>query len=63
MLQKARATEKIQAAVDRIETKIFSMEAKEIPSSKIGEIVMEELKGWMRWHMSDLHQYTGSLRM
>mgnify|MGYP000290867391 FL=1 len=38
-------TEKIQAAVDRIETKIFSMEAKEIPSSKIGEIVMEELKG------------------
>ena len=32
-------------AVDRIETKIFSMEAKEIPSSQIGEIVMEELKG------------------
>ena len=31
--------------VDRIETKIFSMEAKEIPSSQIGEIVMEELKG------------------
>lgn len=38
-------TENIQAAVDHIETKIFSMEAKEIPSSKIGEIVMEELKG------------------
>ncbi|WP_346662320.1 transcriptional regulator NrdR [uncultured Merdimonas sp.] len=38
-------TEEIQAAVDRIETRIFSMEAKEIPSSKIGEIVMEELKG------------------
>nr|WP_296265397.1 transcriptional regulator NrdR [uncultured Merdimonas sp.] len=37
--------EKIQAAVDRIETKIFSLEAKEIPSSQIGEIVMEELKG------------------
>lgn len=37
--------EKIQAAVDQIETKIFSMEAKEIPSSQIGEIVMEELKG------------------
>ena len=39
------SAEDIQAAVDRIETKIFSMEAKEIPSSQIGEIVMEELKG------------------
>ena len=39
------SAEDIQAAVDRIETKIFSMEAKEIPSSQIGEIVMEEFKG------------------
>ena len=39
------SAEDIQAAVDRIEIKIFSMEAKEIPSSQIGEIVMEELKG------------------
>ena len=39
------SAEDIQVAVDRIETKIFSMEAKEIPSSQIGEIVMEELKG------------------
>ena len=39
------SAEDIQAAVDRIETKIFSMEAKEIPTSQIGEIVMEELKG------------------
>ena len=39
------SAEDIQAAVDRIETKIFSMEAKESPSSQIGEIVMEELKG------------------
>ena len=35
----------IQQPVDSIETKIFSLEAKEIPSSTIGEIVMEELKG------------------
>lgn len=34
----------IQRAIDRIETKIFSLEAKEIPSSAIGEIVMDELK-------------------
>lgn len=34
----------IQKSVDRIETKIFSLEEKEIPSSVIGEIVMEELK-------------------
>ena len=34
----------IQKTVDAIETKIFSLEAKEIPSSTIGEIVMEEMK-------------------
>ena len=34
----------IQKTVDRIETKVFSLEEKEISSSKIGEIVMDELK-------------------
>ena len=36
--------DEIQRTVERIETKIFSLEAKEVPSSVIGEIVMEELK-------------------
>lgn len=35
----------IQKTIDHIETKIFSLEEKEISSSKIGEIVMDELKG------------------
>lgn len=39
------SAEDIQCAMDRIETKIFSLEAKEIASSSIGEIVMEEIKG------------------
>ena len=39
------SAEDIQRSIDSIETKIFSPEAKEIPSSRIGEIVMEELKG------------------
>ncbi len=34
----------IEACVDRIENKIFSMEVKEIESKEIGEIVMDELK-------------------
>ena len=34
----------IQATSDSIETAIFSREEKEIPSSEIGEIVMESLK-------------------
>ena len=34
----------IQATIDSIETAIFSREEKEIPSSQIGEIVMESLK-------------------
>lgn len=38
------SAQEIQSAIDRIETRIFSLEAKEVPSSRIGEIVMEELK-------------------
>ena len=34
----------IENCVDRIETKIFNLEHKEIDSSVIGEIVMDELK-------------------
>ena len=37
-------TEKIQQAVNNIETKVFSLEEKEIPSSVVGELVMDELK-------------------
>lgn len=38
------SAEDIQRTVNHIETKIFSLEEKEISSSVIGEIVMEELK-------------------
>ncbi|MCF2683189.1 transcriptional regulator NrdR [Faecalicatena contorta] len=38
------ATSDIQKTIDRIETKIFSLEEKEVPSNVVGEIVMEELK-------------------
>ena len=38
------STEEVKAAIDRIETVIFSREEKEIPSSQVGEIVMEEIK-------------------
>ena len=38
------ATADIQKVVDRIERKVFSLEEKEIPSSAIGEAVMDELK-------------------
>ncbi|MDE7310282.1 MAG: transcriptional regulator NrdR [Eubacterium sp.] len=36
---------KINKLVDDIETEIFNMEEKEIPSTVIGEIVMDKLKG------------------
>lgn len=39
------SAEDIQKIVNKIETKVFSLEEKEIQSSVIGEIVMEELKG------------------
>lgn len=38
------SVDQINAVVDEIETAIFNMEEKEIPSSKIGEIVMNKLK-------------------
>lgn len=38
------SAEAIEQTVDAVETRIFSLEDKEIPSSVIGEIVMDELK-------------------
>ena len=38
------SAEQITALVDAVETEIFNMEAKEIPSSTIGELVMDKLK-------------------
>lgn len=40
--------EEIQKTIDAIETKIFSLDDKEIPTTRIGEIVMDKLK--------DLHE-------
>ncbi len=38
------SAEQIHDLVDAVETQIFDMEAREIPSSVIGEIVMDKLK-------------------
>ena len=38
------SAEAIQKAVERIEIKIFNLEAKEVSSPDVGEIVMDELK-------------------
>ena len=38
------SVEEIEKCIDRIETKIFNLEQKEVESSVIGEIVMDELK-------------------
>lgn len=38
------SVEAIQKAVERIEIKIFNLEAKEVSSTDVGEIVMDELK-------------------
>ena len=38
------SVDEIKRMIDRIETEIFSRESKEIPSSTVGEIVMEHLK-------------------
>lgn len=38
------SVEKIESIMDEIETEVFNQEEKEIPSSMIGEIVMDKLK-------------------
>lgn len=38
------SVDQINSLVDDVETAIFNLEEKEIPSSKIGEIVMDKLK-------------------
>ena len=38
------STDAVKEVIDRIETCIYNREEKEIPSSLVGEIVMEELK-------------------
>ena len=38
------STEQIDAAVERIEEKLLNLGAREIPSSRIGELVMRELR-------------------
>jgi len=38
------SADRIELCLDRIETKIFNLEEKEIDSSTIGEIVMDEIK-------------------
>ena len=37
-------TESVEAAIDRIEEKLLSFGEREVPSEKIGELVMRELK-------------------
>ncbi len=38
------SAEKIQQTIDQIETEIFNLEYKEVPTTVIGEIVMDKLK-------------------
>lgn len=38
------STEQVDAAVERIEEKLLSLGAREVPSARLGELVMRELK-------------------
>lgn len=42
--KRPKSVDEINGLVDEVETAIFNLEAKEIPSSEIGEIVMDKLK-------------------
>ena len=43
-LKPGLSTQQINTVIDEIENQIFNMEEKEVPTSVIGELVMEKLK-------------------
>ena len=44
MYKRQVSTQQINTVIDEIENQIFNMEEKEVPTSVIGELVMEKLK-------------------
>ena len=64
--------DRIQKTVDQIETEIFNLEYKEVPTTVIGEIVMEKLKelhevAYVRFasvhqHFSDINTFMNALK-
>ena len=56
------SVKKIEELIDDIETEIFNKEEREIPSTLIGEIVMDKLKE-LQWLMSDLRLYIGNSKI
>ena len=58
------SAERITDLIDSVETEIFNMEEREIPSSVIGEIVMDKLKRTSRrLRTCVLHPFTANLKM
>jgi transcriptional repressor NrdR len=65
------STEQIDSAVERIEEKLLNLGVREIPSSRIGELVMRELKkldkvAYVRFasvyrSFKDIHEYMSAL--
>lgn len=54
--------ETLERAVSSIEQSLFSSYDREIPSVRIGELTMEELKRSTRWPISASLRSTASLR-
>lgn len=54
--------ESLERAVSSIEQTLLSSYDREIPSVRIGELTMQELKKSTKWHMFALHRSTVSLQ-
>lgn len=54
--------ESLERAVSSIEQTLLSSYDREIPSVRIGELTMQELKRSTKWHMFALHRSTVSLQ-
>lgn len=57
------STEQVDGAVERIEEKLLNLGLREVASTRIGELVMRELKSSTRWPMSALPAFTAALRI
>jgi len=56
------STEQVDNAIERIEEKLMSLGQREVPSTRIGELVMRELKNSTKWPTSALPACTAALK-
>ena len=54
---------KILESIKNIEERLSTLSNVEVHSKEIGELVIKELKNWIKLHLSDLHLFTANFKI